>query len=110
MAKSPAVPAADRRIPPAAFVLGGVGLLGLASFAYFSISGRVQHSELQSSCAPRCSDDEIAPVRTRYLIGDVSLAAAVVSLGAATWLILARRPAPPGARAHAGSPLASFLF
>jgi hypothetical protein len=88
---TPAPPDAPTRpIPSAAWVLGGVALVGAGAFAAFGYIGLHKHDELRSSCAPSCSDAQVAPVRTDYLIGDISLGVSVLCLGAATWLFITR--------------------
>jgi hypothetical protein len=87
----PQPPARSRlSIPPVALVLGGVGVLALASTAYFWIAGRSEFSSLQSSCAPSCDPSRADPIRTKLIVGDVSLGVAVASLGVAAWLTIAQ--------------------
>jgi hypothetical protein len=101
---APAVADADSRpVPPAVWVLGGVSLVGLGAFTVFALRGKDTEG-----CAPTCTRDEVDSLRRDYLIGDVSLGIAAVSLGVATVLLLTRpttparlgafRPAPAGAR------------
>jgi hypothetical protein len=89
---------AGRPIPTAAWVLGGLGVLGLGSFITFGIVGFEKHSALRNSCAPRCTDDSIRPVHIDYAIGDISLAVSVASFGVATYLLATR----PAARSASG--------
>lgn len=91
----PAETVAPRRISPAVYALGGVGLLGLGAFTYFGLSGRSEEGSLKDSCSPRCSPDQIDKVSRRYLFADISLGVGVVALGAATWLALSRPPPSP---------------
>jgi hypothetical protein len=82
-----------RPVPGAVFGLLGVGALAMGSFATFSAMGLAKRNELSSSanaCSPFCSDSAVRPVRTDFLIGDISLGAGVVALGTATVLFLAR--------------------
>jgi hypothetical protein len=76
--------------PVPAFVVGGVGVLALGSFAYFGITGSNDASSLRNSCAPRCSDSSVSDVRRKLLIADVSLGVGVVSLAVAGYLLLSR--------------------
>lgn len=78
-------------LPPAVFILGGVGLAALGSFAYFAISGKSRESDLADWCSPNCERDEIDSVRLSYRAADISLGVAVVAFGAATWVALASR-------------------
>ena len=76
------------RVPTASYVLGGLSLAALGSFTYFGLSGRGMERALSDECSPRCSDARVDSVRTQYVIADVSLGIAVVSLGIATVLAL----------------------
>jgi hypothetical protein len=78
-----------------AYVLGGVGIVGLGSFAYFGLTGSSQKSDLLKHCKNNVCDlpqDQIdskrSAVKTKFLIADVSLGVGVVSLGLATYFFL----------------------
>ena len=75
-------------VPPLAYVLGGVGVAALGSFAYFGLRGRSTED-----CAPECSRSEVDRMRSQYLAADISLGVAVVSLGAATYVFFSQRGA-----------------
>jgi hypothetical protein len=77
-----------RHVSPWAFVTGGVAIAAVGSFAYFGATGLDEKSTLRTTCAPRCTDDQVAPLRARYVAADVSLGIAVLALGATTWLLL----------------------
>ena len=79
---------ASTKPPIAAYVLGGVGVLALGSFAIFGLSGKSKENDLKSNCAPNCAQSDVDSMRSRYLIADISLVAGVASLGVATWLYL----------------------
>lgn len=85
------------------YALGGVGVLGLAGFAYFGLSGKDQRSDLESSCKPNCSQDQIDEVDQKFLFADISLGIGVVSLGVAAYLLLSEgsTSAAPGDSARA---------
>jgi hypothetical protein len=70
-------------VPIATIILGGVGIVGLGLFATFGLLGTSEKSDLEDSCAPGCTDDEVDPVRTKFLVADISLAVGVVSLATA---------------------------
>jgi hypothetical protein len=74
--------------PVLAYLLGGVGVLGLGSFAYFGITSRNELADLRATCAPFCEQGQLDDVKTKMLIADVSLGVGIVALGAATVLFL----------------------
>jgi len=93
--------------PSLAYVLGGMGLAALGSFAIFGLEGKAQQNELER-CRPDCSASAVRTMRTRYLIGDLSLGVGLASLGLSAYFFL--RPidsnagsAPGGSQAAATS-------
>jgi hypothetical protein len=79
----------ERAGPPAgAWILTGLGVAALGSFAFFALSGKSKQEDLESRCAPSCSSDEYSSMKNQYLAADISLGVAVVSLGVATALFL----------------------
>jgi hypothetical protein len=95
--------------PIGAYVLGGVGIVAMGSFAFFGLKALSQGNDLKASCAPACSEDDSSAVHRNALIADVSLVVGIVALGAATWILLTHRgpssallvtPSPP---THHGS-------
>lgn len=90
----PGVAPAARPTPVLTYVLGGVGLAGLAAFTAFSISGFVQKGDLDSSCRPSCPDADVDRMQRTFLVGDISLSVGVVALAAATIVYLTRPSAP----------------
>jgi hypothetical protein len=90
--------------PTAVYVLGGVGIVAMGSFAFFGLKAFTQGNDLKASCAPACSDADSSAVHRNALIADVSLGVGIVALGAATWILLTHRepasallvtPSPP---------------
>jgi len=78
-----------------AYILGGVGVVGLGSFAYFGLTGSSQRSDLLGRCkggACNLPQDQIdsrrSSVKTKFLVADISLGVGIVSLGVATYLFL----------------------
>jgi hypothetical protein len=93
-------------IPPLAIVLGGLGVVGGAGFAYFGITAKSDLDHLRQTCAPFCPSSDLDAVRQKALFADLSLGVGVVALGAATWVFLASRHHDAGAPAstdHAAS-------
>jgi hypothetical protein len=87
---------ADESFSPVVPLLG-VGVLGAASFAFFALRGSALERERRDDCAPNCTRDETLPVRTSYIIADVSLGISLLALGAAAWFAFSD-PAPRSAK------------
>jgi hypothetical protein len=85
-------------IPPASWVLGGVGALGLIGFGFFAIRGTNQESDLDA-CSPRCPKEDTDRVKETFLIADISLAIGLGALAAATVIAFSTNPAPGRERA-----------
>ena len=92
-----------RAVPVGSYVLGGVGIAGLATFGVLGLIGKSRESSLDDTCKPNCSQTSIGNVRTEYMVADVALgvgAAALVSSG--IWYFLRPRgphetpPSPDG--------------
>lgn len=88
-------PPRQERSLTAPAILAGVGAVGLIGFGALAAWGRSDESKLADSCAPRCNKNDIAEVRTKYVLSDVSLGVGVASLVAAAYVFL---------RAPAGAP------
>jgi hypothetical protein len=86
--EAPPPPPAPKKVPILAYVAGGVAVAGFGSFAFFAIAGRGKEGDLSSTCKPVCTDKQISPVKTDYLIGDISLGVGIVGLAAAVILAL----------------------
>jgi hypothetical protein len=85
------------RVGPAPFVLGGVAVAALASWAYFGLKSNADYKNLDGTCGPNrpngdgrgtCQPDQTRPVKNEEIAADVSLGVAVVSAGISTWLFL----------------------
>lgn len=87
----------------APWVLLGVGAASLGAGVGFSAWGHSSENHLRAICAPNCTGAEVQPVRTKYLIGDLSLGVGLVSLSVAAYLFLSS-PAPEE-RAESALPL-----
>ena len=68
---APVAPPKARGMPIAAWILGGVGLAGLAGFGILGGIGLSKEGELEDRCAPNCSTGEVDEVRRLYAVGDV---------------------------------------
>jgi hypothetical protein len=81
----------ERPVRPITFAAGGFALAGFAGFAFFGLQGKGKSSDLKATCSPNCTDEQVKPLKTSYLIGDIFLGVGVVSLGI-TALSYALRP------------------
>jgi hypothetical protein len=73
-----------------AYVLAGVGAVGLGGFAYFALSGKSDQNGLACADTKTCTDSDLDPIKKKYLYADISLGVGVVSLGVATYLLLTK--------------------
>jgi len=69
-------------ISPAAWALGGAGLVGITIFAVLGGIGLSQRSDAEDTCGPSCSDDVVDSIRTKFIAADVALSVGLVALGA----------------------------
>jgi hypothetical protein len=81
---------AHRPIPVLAWVLGGVGLVGLGSFAILGLSGTSQLGSLRSTCMHTCNPSDVSSARNEILVGDILGFVGLAASGIATWLVLTR--------------------
>jgi hypothetical protein len=88
---------------PFAYVVGGVGIAGLASFTVFGLLSSSAYSDLQKLCPHGCPFDkhvEIDNGITEQTVANVSLAVGLVALAAGTTMFFLSAPsASSGARA-----------
>lgn len=83
----PTAPATHRKIPVVTWILGGVAVAGVASFATFAILGKAKEG-----CAPFCSRSNVDTLRRDYLIADISLGVGLVAGAAAVYFALTAKP------------------
>lgn len=95
----------ERGEPIVGYVLTGVGVLALGSFAVFGLVGRAEVDEYQDTCAPTktCDPDEVSSTETKLLVADISLIVGIAAVGVGVGLILYNKlsdpePASPSAR------------
>jgi len=78
---------------PYAYVAGGIGAAGIASFAIFGALGHSAKSDLDASgCKPHCSQSDVDSIKTKYVLADVSLGIGVAGLGTGVALFLLSQP------------------
>ncbi len=85
---APVTPQTTNWLP---YGLGGLGVLGVAGFAVLGAMGNSELAERERTCAPACSNSEVGPIKTKYLLADLSLGIGVVSLGVAGYLLVTSR-------------------
>lgn len=87
-AATPAPSKPSRRIPTATYILGGIGIAGMAGFTYFGIKGTLEAGDLGDTCGKTktCSESQVAAVKRQLVVADVSLAIGLVSLGSALYI------------------------
>lgn len=90
---------AERRWPGSVMLVSaGVATAALGSFTYFALSGRSVEGELDR-CKPSCDNRaDVDRMRSRYLIADVSLGVALVSLGVGAYAWTQRPSVSPSDR------------
>lgn len=75
-------------VPAAGFILGGLAVAAIGAGAYLWITGKSEYDAVKDTgCAPRCGDRE-DPGREKALVGDVFMAAGVITGALATYLIV----------------------
>ncbi len=74
--------------PVVSYVLGGLSLAGMASFAALAASGYSSEQHLRENCAGACRAADVESVRTRYVWADLSLGVGVTAgiAAAAFWI------------------------
>jgi hypothetical protein len=83
-------PSALRPVPTSVWILGGVTVVGLASFAGWAIRGEVDFTGLENSCGHSCQPSRVTPVKTEMAAADISLAIAVAAAATGAVVYLAR--------------------
>jgi hypothetical protein len=101
---APSPPPTEEGLPAIVFVLGGVGVAGLAGFGVLAGLGLAREGELADECEPRCGVDRIDGVRHLYLAGDIAGAVGVLASAAAVTIAIVRpSPRRPALNVRAGS-------
>ena len=94
----------ERPVPALVWVVGGLGVAAVASFATFGALGVAERNA--DHCDTGCTQDQKNGVDSKYLVANISLGVGVVALAVATWLYLSRPAvvAPSQASVLASSP------
>jgi hypothetical protein len=72
------------------YVFGAVTAVGLAASVSLGAVALYERHQLEGSCGPSCTDDQVSPVRTKLVIADISLGVAAASLAVGIYRYLAR--------------------
>lgn len=73
-----------QRPPVLAFVIGGVGVLGVGAGVALRVLGAREYSDLEKECKPNCASSEVDRVKLKYTLSDVAFGvggAAIVTAG-----------------------------
>jgi hypothetical protein len=79
-----------RPVPTSAWILGGLGIASLASFATFAAIGLSQRASDGCIVTPGCTQSQSDSVNLKFHFADASLGVGVVTLGIATWIYVTR--------------------
>ncbi|MFO0547472.1 MAG: hypothetical protein U0271_03735 [Polyangiaceae bacterium] len=77
-------------VHPVAYVFGGLAVTGLGLFIGFGVKGLVDRNDLEDSCSPFCTDDDVAPARTSFIVADVGWVTALAGTAALITTIVLR--------------------
>ena len=91
-------------VPGGAWVLGGLGVAGVVTFAALLAKAKHDLDELEHTCSPDCPESESDAGYRKLLAADVSLGIGLAALaGAGAWTLgswfVHRRDVPPPSRA-----------
>lgn len=89
--QSAAAPATSPQVLP--WALLAVGAASIGAGAGLAVSGHSEELQLRDTCSPHCTDAQVAPVHTKYLLSDISFGVGLVSLSAAAYLFLSHSDA-----------------
>jgi len=73
------------------WALLAVGAASIGAGAGLAVWGHSNEVHLRDTCSPHCTDAEVQPVHTKYLLSDISFAVGLVTLPVAAYLFL-RQP------------------
>ncbi len=78
------------------YVLGGVGLAGLAAGGLLNFWGNKDTSDLENTCNPNCKPASLDHVKTMYVAADISLGVGAAALAVTTFLFATSHSAESG--------------
>lgn len=80
----------ERPIPMVVYPLLAAGVIGAMVGIASEIIGASKEHDLYKTCNPYCTDADLKPTKTAYLVGDLVLAASALSLASAGIIYVAR--------------------
>ena len=80
-------PEPEHRFRPdaAAWIFAGVAVVGAASWGYFGLRGKSEVTDMRIECAAHYAASRVDAAYQKLLVADISLGAALVSAGVATY-------------------------
>jgi len=75
-------------MPKSAFpyVLGGLGLAGVAAGTVLTVWGNKDNTDLENTCSPSCKSTSLDHVKTMYVAADISFGVGAAALAVSTFL------------------------
>lgn len=74
----------SRGVPLMSYVLGGIGVVGLAGFGTLRLMGSSDYDTLRKSgCAPTCDESEVSSIRTKYVLSNIALGVGAAAVAGA---------------------------
>ena len=80
--------AGPRTLP---WALLGVGAASIGAGMGLSLWGRSRETQLRDTCSPNCTSSEVQSVRTKYILGDISIGVGLASMSVAAYLFFTGR-------------------
>lgn len=78
----------------APYIVGGIGVAGLAAGAVLGIKGQIEKGALAGACAPRCDKHALVdPIANEWWAGAIAAGVGTVAVGTAILLLLLDDPA-----------------
>jgi hypothetical protein len=80
--------------PVSVWILGGIGVAGLATGAILGVKGQLDRSDLRSRCAPDCDQTEVDSIKREWVIGGIAAGVGAAALGVAVGIALTSESDP----------------
>jgi hypothetical protein len=80
------------------YVLGGVGLAGVAAGGLLTFWGNKDNTDLQTSCSPTCKKSSVDHIKTMYVAADISFGVGAAALAVTTFLFATSRSTESAAK------------